>query len=239
MALTGDDQPEEIRAIAEAMGLMMVKVEAREYRLEALSDQLRAANDDLKQGALATVGAMAAALGARDAYTQGHGQRVGRLAAALARRVGLEPARVEEVRVAGILHDIGKIGFSDQVFANEDTVPSPELLREIRTHPQLGAEIVESLAFLGPVREFVLCHHERPDGKGYPQGLSGGDIPLGARLISVADVYDALTTDRPYQEGRTRAEALEVLQGLAGSGLDPDLVRAFPECLAGLPAAGG
>lgn len=227
MALTGPDQPQELSLIAEAMGMMMVKVEAREFHLETLAQELRVLNQDLKRQALATVEAMASALGARDDYTQGHGERVGELAAKLAGKVGLEQAQVEEVRVAGILHDVGKICFSDKVFQNEDTVPSPELLNEIRTHPQRGAAIVESLDFLGPVREFVLYHHERPDGKGYPFGLKNDEIPLGARIISVADVYDAITTDRPYQKGKSRDEALAILDKLAGAGLDGDLVGTF------------
>lgn len=227
MALTGPDQPQELSLIAEAMGMMMVKVEAREFHLENLAQELRVLNQDLKRQALATVEAMASALGARDDYTQGHGGRVGELAAGLAGKVGLEQAQVEEVRVAGILHDVGKICFSDKVFQNEDTVPSPELLNEIRTHPQRGAAIVESLDFLGPVREFVLYHHERPDGKGYPFGLKNDEIPLGARIISVADVYDAITTDRPYQKGKSREEALAILEKLAGAGLDGELVGTF------------
>ena len=179
--------------------------------------------------ALATVEAMVSAMGARDEYTMGHGQRVGDLAASLARKAGLDNSQVEEVRTAGILHDVGKIGFSDKVFQNEDTIPSPELLSEIHTHPERGAAILEGLDFLGPMREYVLYHHERPDGRGYPFGLKGDDIPLGARIISVADVYDALTTDRPYQKGKSRQEAVDILDRLAGSGLDADLVRAFKE----------
>jgi putative nucleotidyltransferase with HDIG domain len=227
MALTAPEQPEELRLIAEAMALMMVKVEAREFRLEGMTHELRALNRNLQKQALATVEAMASALGARDQYSKGHGQRVGALATDLALKIGLNRTQAEEVRHAGILHDIGKIGFSDQVFQNEDTVPTSEILSEIRSHPQRGAEIVASLDFLGPVRDYVLYHHERPDGKGYPFGLKGDEIPLGARLISVADVYDAVTTDRPYQKGRTPAEALAILDKLAGTGLDGDLVKAF------------
>jgi HD-GYP domain-containing protein (c-di-GMP phosphodiesterase class II) len=229
MALTGPDQPEGLRQIAEAMAMMMVKVEAREFHLENLAQELRALNRDLKLQALATVEAMALALGARDDYTKGHGERVGELAAGLAAKIEFKPDQIEEVRIAGILHDVGKICFSDQVFQNEDTVPSPELISEIRTHPQRGADIVASLDFLGPVREYVLYHHERPDGGGYPFGLKGDEIPLGARIISVADVYDAVTTDRPYQKGKSREQALAILDRLAGAGLDEALVENFKQ----------
>lgn len=227
MALTSPEQPEELRIIAEAMALMMVKVEAREFRLEGLTGELKELNRHLKNQALATVEAMASALGARDQYTQGHGQRVGALAADLALKIGLDRTQAEEVRHAGILHDVGKIGFSDQVFQNEDIVPNSAILSEIRSHPQRSAEIVASLDFLGPVRDYVLYHHERPDGKGYPFGLERDEIPLGARLISVADVYDAVTTDRPYQKGMPPEDALAILDKLAGTGLDGDLVEAF------------
>jgi len=227
MELTKPEQPEELRHIAEAMAMMMVKVEAREFRLESLTHELRALNRDLKSHAIATVEAMAKALGARDDYTQGHGERVGNLAANLAQKIGLDQNQQEQMRIAGILHDVGKICFSDQIFQNEDTVPSPEHLSEIRTHPERGAAIVQSLDFLGPVREYVLYHHERPDGKGYPFGLKGDAIPLGARIISVADVYDAITTDRPYQKGKSRPEALAILDRLAGDGLDAELVNVF------------
>lgn len=227
MALTGSDQPEVIRLIAEAMAMMMVKVEAREFRLENMAEELRVLNRDLKHQVLATVQAMGSALGARDEYTKGHGERVADLAAKLAQEIGLEQPWVHEVRVAGMLHDIGKIGFSDKVFQNEDTVPSPEVLSEIRTHPERGAAILASLDFLGPVHDYVLYHHERPDGAGYPFGLKNDQIPLGARIISVADVYDAITTDRPYQKGQSHAEALAILDRLAGQGLDADLVKAF------------
>ncbi len=233
MALTGADQPPELRLIAEAMAMMMVKVEAREFRLENLARELRALNQDLKRQAVAAVEAMAAALGARDVYTKGHGQRVAGLAGRLARRLDLPPAEVEQVEIGGMLHDVGKIAFSDRLFQNEDTEPDPELLSEIRTHPQAGAAILEGLDFLGPAREYVLHHHERPDGKGYPFGLEGSAIPLGARIVSVADVFDAITTDRPYQKGRSRAAALEVMEGLAGTGLDAELVAEFKAMVTG------
>ncbi len=227
MELTGPDQPKELRLIAEAMAMMMVKVEAREFRLERMTQELRTLNQDLMRQALATVEAMVSALGARDDYTKGHGERVGDLAASLARKIGLDQTQVEEVRIAGILHDVGKIGFTDKVFQNEDTIPSPEVLSEIRTHPKRGAAILASLDFLGPVQEYVLYHHERPDGQGYPFGLNGSEIPLGARIISVADVFDAVTTDRPYQKGKSHEEAFAILDRLSGTGLDTDLVNAL------------
>jgi putative nucleotidyltransferase with HDIG domain len=233
MDLTRPGQPEPMRSIAEAMALMMVKVEAREFELAQMVEQLKQVNAQLKAAALGTVEAMASALEARDPYTQGHAQRVGAYAEALARRLGLAEAEVEWVRLGGLLHDIGKIGFSDRLFSDEDLSLSHDLWEEIKQHPARGMGILKELDFLAPALDCVLCHHERIDGQGYPQGLKGDEIPLGARIVAVADVYDAITTDRPYQKGRSRAEALAILRAQAGTALCPECVVAFAAWLEG------
>jgi len=220
LELTGPGYPPEIQELAEAVGLMMVKIEAREFHLEQLYDRI-------KLNTLNTVTAVANALGARDAYTEGHGERVGIYAERLARRLELTDDEVERIRIAGTLHDIGKIGFSDQIFSNEDTRMNKGMLLEIRSHPQWGYDILKNLEFLGPALEYVFDHHERLDGKGYPRGLSATDIPLGARILAVVDCFDAMTTDRPYQKGKTPQEAFTILGELANVALDPDLVDAF------------
>ena len=222
LELTGPGYPAEIQELAEAVGLMMVKIEAREFHLEQL-------NERIKTDTLDTVTAVAEALAARDAYTEGHGERVGVYAERLARRLGLDKEEVELIRIAGILHDIGKIGFSDQIFSNEDTRINEDMMLEIRSHPQWGHDILKNLRFLGPALDYVYAHHERLDGQGYPRGLVGDEIPLGARILSVADCFDAMTTDRPYQQGKTPQEAFAILGRLAGSALDPDVVDAFIE----------
>lgn len=220
MDLTGPEYPDDVRELAEAVSLMMIRIEAREMHLEQL-------NETIKLNTLNTVTAVADALGARDAYTEGHGERVGAYAERLARRLRLEDQEVEFVRMAGILHDIGKIGFSDQVFSSDGTAFNEDLLLEIRSHPQWGYDILRNLDFLGPVLEYVYCHHERMDGRGYPRGLMGEEIPLGGRILAVADCFDAMTTNRPYQRGRTPQVALGLLGELAGDALDPDIVDAF------------
>ncbi len=218
--LTGPGYDPEIQELAEAVGMMMVKIEAREFHLEQLYDTI-------KTNTLNTVTAVANALAARDAYTEGHGERVGIYAERLAMRLRLADDEVERIRIAGTLHDIGKIGFSDQIFSNEDTRMNEDMLLEIRSHPQWGYDILKNLEFLGPALEYVFSHHERIDGKGYPRGLSESDIPLGARILAVVDCFDAMTTDRPYQKGKTPQEALSILGQLAGKALDPKLVDAF------------
>jgi len=218
--LTGPGYDPEVRELAEAVGMMMVKIEAREFHLEQLNEQIR--NDTLN-----TVTAVAHALGARDTYTEGHGERVSMYAERLARRLGLDEHEVERIRLAGMLHDIGKIGFSDLIFSNEDTDISKDMLLEIRSHPQWGYDILRNLTFLGPALEYVYAHHERLDGNGYPRGLCEDQIPLGARILAVADCFDAMTTDRSYQKGKTPQEAFAILGKIAGSSLDPDIVDAF------------
>jgi putative nucleotidyltransferase with HDIG domain len=227
MALTTDTTPETVRAIAEAMGLMMVKVEAREYQLELLIDELRQLNDRIMGNSVKTVAAMAQALEARDAYTRGHAERVAAIAEAIAREMGLKEEQVQLVRTAGILHDIGKIGCSDRIFQAHGIKNPPEVVKEIVDHPAVGADIIKNLDFLGEVTQIIHAHHERMDGKGYPRRLTSDEIPLGARIIAVADSYDAMTTDRPYQKARPHEAALEILREHAGTKWDSECVAAF------------
>jgi len=227
MAFTLPGHSKMIQQIAEAMGMMMVRVEAREVRLEQLIDQLHDLNKVLRKNTTQTVITIANALGARDRYTEGHASRVSAYAERLARRIGLSKEEVEQVRIGGMLHDIGKIGFSDRLFSSQDVRMNADLFEEIRKHPDIGVHILAGLTFLGPVVDYVHYHHESLDGSGYPDGLTGDAIPLGARIISVADCFDAITTDRSYQRGRTMEEAFAILEEMSGNSLSPDLVEAF------------
>lgn len=229
MAFTRPGYSEVVQRIAEAMGMMMVRVEAREVRLEEMVDRLRDLNDLLKKNTTQTVVAIANALGARDRYTEGHASRVSVYAERLARRMGLPEEEVEQIRIGGMLHDIGKIGFSDRMFSSEDVGSGGGMLEEIRRHPDIGVDILNDLTFLGPVVDYVHYHHESLDGSGYPVGLAKEEIPLGARIISVADCFDAMATDRSYQEGRPVEEAFAALREMSGKNLSPDLVEAFIE----------
>ncbi|MEJ2587962.1 MAG: HD domain-containing protein [Deltaproteobacteria bacterium] len=232
MELTREDQPEPIRTIAEAMGLMMVKVEAREYRLELMVKELEELNEKIRKNTIETVSAMAHALAARDAYTEGHAARVGSLAARMAKHMALSDQEIEYVRLGGILHDIGKIGFPDLLFTAHETKNSSQMVKEILRHPTTGAEILGDLDFLGPAVDYVLCHHERPDGKGYPRYLKEDVIPLGAKIMAVADGFDAMTTDRPYQKGKSTEAALKILRAHAGTKWDGACVAALEAVLA-------
>ncbi len=227
MRFTTMDNDPTIRRIAEAIGMTMVKIEAREQRLENLIDELKQVNSQLKRNTLNTVRSMAMALGARDEYTKGHDLRAGAYAFRLANRLGLSDDKATEVAVAGILHDIGKIGFCDALFANDDNKPTEAMMAEIRRHPALGGEILRDLDFLGDVQAYIRSHHERMDGAGYPDGLAKEAIPLGARILAIADCFDAITTDRSYQKGRTMEQAFAILRDMAGPKLDPELVELF------------
>ena len=224
---TRSGHSEPIRRIAEAFGMMMVNIQAREYHLENLNKELKELNRTLKKNILQTVITIAHSLGARDPYTEGHARRVSEYSLRLARHLGLPPDEQEHVRIGGLLHDIGKIGFSDVIFANTSSQPAPEILSQIKTHPAIGMQILKDLDFLKPVLEYVLYHHEREDGSGYPQGLNGDQIPLGAKIIGIADTFDALTTDRPYQKGKPPVEAFVRLRAMSGKTFTPELVEAF------------
>ena len=188
-----------VQRVAEAVGMMMVKVEAREHRLEQLIEELKDLNDRLKNNIIKTVVTIANALGARDNYTEGHAVRVAAYAVRLARRLELPEEQIEHIRIGAVLHDIGKISFSDKVFSDQDFRISEDLLQEIRSHPERGVNILTDLDFLGPAIDYVHYHHERLDGSGYPSGLKGEEIPLGAQIVSTADCFDAITTERCYQ----------------------------------------
>ncbi len=220
MALTTEEHDPFVREVAESVGLMMVRIEAREFTLEK-------AHEDLKCNVVATIKAAARGLSLRDPYTRGHGERVGNYCERLARRLGWAEDDVWTVHVAGTLHDIGKIGFSDRLIQNEDTKVDDEMLAEIRKHTEWGYCMLRGLDFLGDALEFVRSHHERLDGTGYPQGLMGDEIRPGARILSIADVFDAVTTTRSYQEAMDLGKAFSILRRLAGPSLDPQLVELF------------
>jgi putative nucleotidyltransferase with HDIG domain len=235
MELTVSRVAEPVRTIAEAMGLMMVKVEAREYRLEMLVKELEEMNQQVRRSTIETVSSMAKALAARDSYTQGHAERVGQIAGLIAAEMRLTEEETDLVELAGLLHDIGKIGFPDYLFLPHEGDNPKEIIREITRHPITGAEILKDLDFLGEALSYIRYHHERPDGRGYPEGLKSADIPLGAKIIAVADGFDAITTDRPYQKGQTYEEALSILKRGAGTKWDEECVNAFERTLPKIP----
>ena len=166
---------------------------------------------------------LANALEAKDAYTRGHSERVGRWSRLIAASMGLPAETVQTIAQAGLLHDIGKIGVPEAVLRKPGTLDEREWAL-MRRHPVIGSQIVAPFECLAGVAVVIRHHHERHDGSGYPDGLAGDAIPLGARIVAVADVFDALTSDRPYRAALTREAALEHLMSGAGAWLDEDVV---------------
>ena len=177
-----------------------------------------------------TISSLANALEARDAYTRGHSERVTLLALALGRKLGLDLEELELIRQAGLLHDIGKIGIPDGVL-NKQSKLSAEERTEIENHPEFGNNILGQLNFLEEASKAILHHHERYDGTGYPAGLLGTEIPVVARIIAVADSWDAMTSDRPYRRAMKRAVAVQEIRRNAGTQFDPQVVRVFLDYL--------
>ena len=179
--------------------------------------------------------ALAAALDARDPYTAGHSERVSVVSVAISRELGLEGEAVEIVRLGALLHDIGKIGIPDDVLRKPGAL-TPAEYDAIKQHPGLGARILRSVPFLARHLEIVELHHERPDGRGYPHGLRGDDIPLAARIVHVADAYDAMTSARAYRHARPAGDALRELWRCAGTEFHAEIVGALATALPSLTA---
>jgi diguanylate cyclase (GGDEF)-like protein/putative nucleotidyltransferase with HDIG domain len=203
---------------------------------ERLADEQRQVREvsDLH---LATVEALAAAIDAKDnAFTQ-HVRRVERLAGRLAQELGMSESEIRGVKTAALLHDIGKLAVPEYILSKPGPLTAEEFVR-VQAHPRVGAEIISNVPFPYPVVPLVRSHHERWDGTGYPDGLAGEAIPLGARIISVVDYYDALTCDRPYRRAVPEPVAIATLQDEAGRALDPRVVGAFIALMPALLAEG-
>ena len=195
-------------------------------RTVAFAPDLRVARvGGAHQEHLQAVLVLAETLDLRDPATHAHSQTVAGLAERMALGLGLAPDRVLRIRLAGLLHDIDKIGVADSILRKPAAL-DPLEWEEMRQHPELGARIVRG-AGLEDVAEWVLAHHERPDGRGYPYGLRGDQIPLEARILAIADAFEAMTADRPYRTGMPADQARAELERCAGSQFDPALVATF------------
>jgi putative nucleotidyltransferase with HDIG domain len=179
---------------------------------------------------------LANALEAKDAYTRGHSERVGAWSRSVAAALGLPPADVDMIGQAGLLHDIGKIGIPEALLRKPGALDVEEWAI-MRHHPLIGAQIVAPFDFFTGGALMIRHHHERCDGSGYPDGLVQDEIPIGARVIAVADVYDALTSNRPYRAALPHATAIEHLTESAGRTLDEEAVAAFVGLIQSLSTA--
>jgi diguanylate cyclase (GGDEF)-like protein/putative nucleotidyltransferase with HDIG domain len=184
---------------------------------------------------LATIEALALAIDAKDQTAQSHIRRVQVYAAGLARALGMSDKEIQGVKTAALLHDIGKLAVPEHILSKPGPLTQEEF-QKIRIHPQVGAEIISGVPFPYPVAPLILSHHERFDGKGYPAGLRGEDIPLGARILSVVDYFDALMSERPYHKAMSFDAAIGLLRQESGKALDPRVVRTFIEMYPALAA---
>jgi putative nucleotidyltransferase with HDIG domain len=192
----------------------------------AVQDQMR----KLQRVSLGAVESLVFAVEAKDVFTRGHSQRVADLALAAAVQLGVLEEDAAQVHVAGLLHDVGKIAVREAVL-NKPGALDPEERTHVQTHSAEGARILQPLLPDSPIVAFVKHHHERWNGKGYPDGLMDLKIPLGARLLAVADAYDAMTSLRPYRNPQSRAQARRELRACSGSQFDPEAVSAFLQAL--------
>lgn len=186
--------------------------------------ELHRERSNLERISVATLEALVNALEAKDPFLRGHSARVADLSALVAAEMGMSDEQVELVRTAGRLHDIGKIGIREEVLNKRGPLTEEEF-EHVKTHVVIGAQILAPLTHLREVIQYVRSHHERADGTGYPDGLGGSAIPVGARILGVAEVYDALTTARPYQEKMTPEEAVARMGDLVGTVISADVYR--------------
>jgi putative two-component system response regulator len=195
----------------------------------ARTNQLKIAQ--LKQAYLASLTALAKAIDLRDPYTGGHVERVTEYALAVGAHMDWHESKLEHLHYGAILHDIGKIHIRETTLLKTSQLNDQEF-QEMRRHPVIGAEMIADIPYLAGAVPIVRYHHERWDGKGYPEGLSGNDIPEGARIVAVVDTFDAMTTDRPYSSAISLQEANEELLSCAGEQCDPGVISAFQRACA-------
>jgi putative nucleotidyltransferase with HDIG domain len=187
---------------------------------------LSAAEAETQSAYVGAIRALALALDARDPYTAGHSERVSAISVAVGQELGLEEGDLDTLRLGALLHDIGKIGISDDVLRKPGPLTTEEY-EAIKQHPVTGARILRTVPFLAGHLPIVELHHERPDGKGYPRGLHADEIPMLARIVHVADAFDAISSARAYRPARSGAEALQELWRFAGSQFDAQVVQAL------------
>lgn len=208
----------------------LVKPLTREELVTAVRSRLTRSQElrvvQIQQAYETSLTVLANAIDVRDPYTRGHVERVTAYSEVMAVELGWKGWLLEQVRFGAILHDIGKIMIQETILFKEGPLTEDEWL-EVKKHPVIGVEMIKYISYLAPAVPVVRHHHERWDGKGYPDGLAGGDIPLSARIVAVADGFDAMTSKRPYQDTRTLKLANQEILACSGTQYDPNVVAAF------------
>jgi diguanylate cyclase (GGDEF)-like protein/PAS domain S-box-containing protein len=194
--------------------------------VRALKEKIEKLTKKGKQSLIESIFAFAKTIELRDHYTGEHGESTVHYATGTAKEMQLPMQEIENIREAAVLHDLGKIGISDKILHKRSKLTKKEF-DEIKKHPQIAADIIRPIQFMHDIVPLVLYHHERWDGKGYPAGLKKEEIPIGARVIAIADVYQALTSDRPYRKAYHKKEAVDIVKGGSGTQFDPAVVSAF------------
>lgn len=221
-----------IRAIERALAKRRIELARKRYqkklerKVRDRTTELRNALKDIATTYQNTLLALVAALDAREHETSDHSLRVVKYTAAIADKMGIKGTELEEISRGALLHDIGKIGVPDAVLLKPGKL-TPDEWKEMRKHPDIGFQMIQSIPFLSTPATIVLSHQERYDGGGYPRGLMKNEVHIGARIFSVADTLDAMTSDRPYRMGTTFANAIAEIQRCSGTQFDPEIVRAF------------
>jgi len=194
--------------------------------VKTLKNTISKLNKQSKQGLSESIFAFAKTLELKDHYTGEHVENTVHFATEIAKELNLPKEDIELIKQAAMLHDLGKIGISENILLKKNKLNKREF-NEIKKHPQIGADIIRPIKFLHALIPFIFFHHERWDGKGYPRGIRGEDIPLGARVIAIADVYQALISDRPYHKAFTKSAAIDIIKKSSGRQFDPRIVNTF------------
>src|SRR3984957_7075295 len=221
-----------LATVSRALENRRLKLENRAYQtdlealVEARTEQLRKARGDLERSYDITLEALGDALDKKDAETEGHSKRVTAFTIAIARHMGLSKDKIAVIARGAFLHDIGKMAVPDAILRKPGKLTPDEIL-VMQEHCYHGYEILKKIPFLGEAAEIVYAHQERYDGTGYPRGLKGDQIPLGARMFSVADTLDAITSDRPYRPAQSLTAARIEIEKWSGRQFDPEIVKAF------------
>jgi HD-GYP domain-containing protein (c-di-GMP phosphodiesterase class II) len=209
----------ELGALGMSFNLMTDQIE------KFISDLQRSATEN-RELFLGTVKALAAAIDGKDPYTRGHSERVARFSVAIAQGMELDDEEIEKIRISALLHDVGKIGIDDNILKKPAALTDAEF-EVMKGHPQKGFKIMSQIPAMREFLPGMYMHHEMINGNGYPQGLKGDEIPLMARIVSVADTFDAMTTDRPYQKAMNLADAIERIKSFVGTRYDDRVVASL------------
>ena len=218
------------KVIARSLQSATVQQQTQELaaQLQAAGDELARSRKLVEEQCISVIRALVTRVEAKDKFMIGHSRRVAEYACALAKGAGVSAGEIEILHKAADLHDVGQIVINDRIMEKPSTFTAEEL-GLVRDHPAVGERMIEPIESLGPARPLIRSHHERMDGGGYPDGLRGGEIPLLARMLCIADAFDGMTSERPYRPAMTKSRAAEELSSAAGRQFDPELAKVFCE----------